>query len=220
MMAENDESNNIKIKKNIIRVYCYSGSILAVIVLALVLAYIYNRSLTTEYSKKIKQLFTSIISEKKKFLKNAVERTIFLIQHETNVVKKQYPLSRYGLERINKIVMNKVTPLIRNLRLVDNGYIWVNLIVNYDGGERYAIRKIHPNLPATEGTWLSTSMTDVKGNTPYLTELEGVKKNGDIFFDYYFKKFRTEDISHKLSYARLYKPFNWEVFIWMMWISL
>lgn len=47
------------------------------------------------------------------------------------------------------------------------------------------------------------------GARPYLKELEGVKKDGEIFFTYHFKK-KTEDrIAEKLTYAKLYKRYNW-----------
>lgn len=88
-----------------------------------------------------------------------------------------------------------------------DAYMWVNEIINYDGGDNYAIRRIHPN--AEEGVYLSTSMTDIKGNFPYLEELEGVKDDGEVFFTYYFKKLATDEISEKLTYAKLYERFDW-----------
>lgn len=93
----------------------------------------------------------------------------------------------------------------------ENSYIWVNEVLNYEGGDDYAIRRIHPNLRDTVGTKLSTNMTDVKGTTPYKTELEGVKQHGELFFTYYFKKMGSETISEKLTYAKLYKDFDWIV---------
>ena len=93
----------------------------------------------------------------------------------------------------------------------ENSYIWVNEVVNWDGGDGYAIRRIHPNLRDTAGTLLSTSMTDIKGNTPYKTELEGVKEHGELFFTYYFQKKDSKEISEKLTYAKLYKDYNWIV---------
>jgi len=92
-----------------------------------------------------------------------------------------------------------------------DSYIWINEVVNYEGGPDYAIRRIHPNLKDTEGMLLSTEMTDIEGNHPYLEELEGVKKYGEIFFTYFFKKKSSDTISRKLTYARLYKDFNWIV---------
>ena len=88
-----------------------------------------------------------------------------------------------------------------------DAYMWVNEIIDYDGGDNYAIRRIHPN--AEEGIYLSTSMTDIKGNFPYLEELEGVKDDGEVFFTYYFKKLSTDEISEKLTYAKLYERFDW-----------
>jgi len=82
-------------------------------------------------------------------------------------------------------------------------------MVLYDGGDNYAIRRVHPNLIDTEGMLLSTNMTDIKGNYPYLTELEGVKKEGEIFYQYYFKKNNSDVISEKVTYAKLYKEYNW-----------
>ncbi|SFJ21004.1 diguanylate cyclase (GGDEF) domain-containing protein [Desulfomicrobium apsheronum] len=108
-------------------------------------------------------------------------------------------------------VKNRIKDLIRAVRLGDDGYIWINEIINYDGGDDYAIRLVHPNLPHTEGLKLSTKMQDINGDFPYKTELDGVKINGDLYFDYYFKKMNTDNISHKLTYAKLYKPYNWVI---------
>jgi hypothetical protein len=87
----------------------------------------------------------------------------------------------------------------------------VNRIVNYAGGDQYAIRQIHPNLPDTEGQWLSTNTTDIRGNRPYEVELNGVKEKGELYFEYYFKKLDSDKIAHKMSFAKLYKPWDWIV---------
>ena len=69
----------------------------------------------------------------------------------------------------------------------DGSYIWVNQVVDYDGGDGYAIRRIHPNLRDTVGTELSTDTTDIAGNHPYRDELEGVKAHHErYYYTYYF----------------------------------
>ena len=88
-------------------------------------------------------------------------------------------------------------------------YIWVNEVLDYDGGEDYARRLIHPNLRETEGTLLSTQMEDIAGNLPYLQELEGIRENGEVFFTYNFKKLESDEIGEKLSYAKLYEDYDW-----------
>ncbi|AAO35541.1 sensor histidine kinase, putative virS [Clostridium tetani E88] len=110
---------------------------------------------------------------------------------------------------IEEKVKNNIKNRIRKTVLENNDYIWINEILNYNGGDGYAIRLVHPNLLEEEGTKLSTNTKDIKGNLPYLNELEGIKKDGEIFHYYYFKKNGTNYISHKLSYAKLYPKYNW-----------
>ncbi len=112
-------------------------------------------------------------------------------------------------EYIDENVKLEVIEKIRNFKFYNDSYIWINEVINYDGGKDYAIRRVHPNLPETEGIYLSTDMTDVEGNLPYLEELEGVNKNGEIFFTYFFKKLNSDTVSEKLTYAKLYKDYDW-----------
>ena len=199
------------IEKNKIRLYYYLGPVSAIIFLSLLLSLIYTKSLNHEFNKKISQLSTGIISEKKAFLKNAVNRTISLIESERELVKQEFASTGLSQDQMDSISMDRISYRIRKLRLIDDGYIWVNRIVNYEGGEQYAVRQIHPNLPDTEGQWLSTNTTDIRGNRPYKVELNGVKEKGELYFEYYFKKLNSDKIAHKMSYAKLYKPWDWVV---------
>ena len=79
------------------------------------------------------------------------------------------------------------------------------------GGENYAIRKIHPNLTDTEGMLLSTSMQDITGAYPYLEELEGIREHGEILYTYHFKNLLNDEIQLKVTYACYYEPFQWIV---------
>lgn len=147
-----------------------------------------------------------IIRSKREFIQDAVNRTIQEIEQE----RARCAENRGGAcdEEAAKI---RLRESIRAIRLKDNGYIWINAVLNYGGGDNYAYRFVHPNLPKTEGMMLSTSMRDIKGNLPYRMELEGVKEHGEIFFDYWFKKKGSEHIQHKLTFAKLYRPYDWIV---------
>lgn len=114
-------------------------------------------------------------------------------------------------ENLNKTVQADIADLIHNTKFENDSYIWVNEILDYNGGDGYAIRRIHPNLPETEGTYLSTNTADVAGNLPYQTELDGINKDGEIFFTYYFKKLNSDEIAKKITYAKLYKEYNWVI---------
>lgn len=203
--------NRHSIEKNKIRVYYYLGSISAVLFILISISGTYSHSLTQEYQRKIEQLSSGIINEKKRFLKNAVDRTITMINCDLKQMQQESASKKLNPEYTKKSCIDLVSRHIRELRLIDNGYVWVNKVVNYDGGDKYAIRQIHPNLPHTEGDWLSTNTEDIKGNKPYKIELDGIKKDGEIYFEYYFKKMDSNKIAHKMSYAKLYKPLDWIV---------
>jgi len=112
---------------------------------------------------------------------------------------------------LDGIVRDRAKKLIRSVRFDSNRYVWVNEILNYTGGDGYAVRVVHPNLPETEGELLSTLTQDSNGDFPYKEELEGVKASGELYFSYYFKKMGSDEVSKKLTYAKLYKPFDWVV---------
>ncbi len=211
MLKLKTRTSAIRIEKNIIRRYFYIGSLSAIALIASFLSLTYTQSLEKELTTKIEQLSASIINEKKLFLRNAVERTFFLIDNVRAQVKLDNADKELSAEQIEAISVKQIGTLIRSLRLVNDGYIWVNHIIDYSGGDNYAVRLIHPNLPESEGMLLSTNMTDSQGNRPYAVELEGINRHGELYFEYYFKKMDSEKIAHKMSFAKLYKPYNWVV---------
>ena len=127
------------------------------------------------------------------------------------VIKKNNIEGIFGVSKsyIDGLVKLEIADIIRTRKFSSDSYIWINEVINYDGGKNYALVKVHPNLESLEGTYLSTDIEDINGNLPYLEELEGIKKDGELFFNYYFKKLNTSEISEKISYAKLYKDFNW-----------
>ena len=194
-----------------IRRYLYSGFLSVIILSVLLLSSTYIHHSEKELATKIEQLSTSIINEKKLFLRNAVERTFYLIDSERERVKRENSLNKLTEEQLESRTVEVIHALLHKLRLVNDGYIWVNQILDYAGGDNYAIRLIHPNLPDSENMFLSTNMTDIQGNRPYEVELNGINKHGELYFEYYFKKMNSEMIAHKMSFAKLYKPFDWVI---------
>ena len=202
----------VRIEKKRIRFYLYFGSIASIVLLTGFLFTIYTNHLEKSLSAQTGQLSTSIINEKKIQLRGTIDSTIAFIDFTRATVATEWSSKGVSQEKINDITIEIVSKYIRNLRPADKkGYIWVNHILNYQGGDGYAIRKIHPNLPDTEGMLLSTDMVDSLGNKSYQTELDGINKEGEVFFEYYFKKIDSEKISRKLSFIKLYPPFDWTI---------
>ena len=110
---------------------------------------------------------------------------------------------------IDESVKQEVAEMLRGRKFSNDSYIWINEVINYEGGKNYAIRRVHPNLVETEGIYLSTDAQDIKGNLPYLIELEGVKEKGEVFYSDYFKELNSLVVSERISYAKLYKDYHW-----------
>lgn len=115
-------------------------------------------------------------------------------------------------ENLDKEAQKHIYTTIHASKYGQNGYVWVNEVVNYEGGDNYAIRRIHPVLQTGEGQYLSTNVKDVKGNIHcsigYATVIEGdtfetlfsradkalyhVKKNGKNNFASYSPEMEKE----------------------------
>lgn len=147
----------------------------------------------------------------------AVLRSKFLHGLENGDISDIVGIQGYfvGVRISEGIIEAEVTKIMKKLFhsyvLDSEGYIWVNKVLDYNGGEGYGIRLIHPNLIETEGKRLSTETRDLMGNLPYLTELNGIKKDGEVLQTYYFKKKNSDIVTHKMSYAKLYPAFDWIV---------
>lgn len=145
------------------------------------------------------------------------------VEHRQGILTGEYFISeevefegyKIFLSALDSSVKKLVEETLRNRLYTDvyfeDSYIWVNEVINYEGGDGYGRRLIHPNLRDTEGTLLSTDMEDIAGGKPYLVELEGIKKNGELFSTYYFKKLTTDTIEKKLTFAKLYEEYDWIV---------
>ncbi len=112
-------------------------------------------------------------------------------------------------EEADELAKERAKGRLRKLRTENQGYFWINQVLDYAGGDDYALRLVHPNMPETEGMLLSTELRDADGRLPYLIELEGVKKDGEVFSIYRFKKPGVDELGLKMSYAKLYRDFDW-----------
>jgi len=170
--------------------------------------YIESSNQKRVYTKTINTLEDLTIKNYKNNLKDTVETAINYIDFLYLDIKDKESKSQ---DEIKKELTNKLRSVFYKVNEENKRYVWINEVVNFDGGKDYAIRVIHPNLKNTEGAKLSTFIKDIKGNKPYLVELEGIKKEGEIFFNYYFKELNSQRVSEKITYAKIYKPLNWIV---------
>lgn len=162
---------------------------------------------------EIKTIYQNSIYQQKQYIKNTVENDIKYIDLVKKDVEKRWSEEKkfYSVSDVKAEVTRIVRQKLYSEHYSNDGYVWINEVRDYDGGDGYAIRLIHPNLKDTEGIQLSTRTKDAKGNLPYKEELEGIKKDGHISYSYYFEELKSKKISKKMSYAAIYKEYNWIV---------
>lgn len=158
-----------------------------------------------------REIYDNVLTVQKHHLRNTVNNLIDDIDGERLSLREEHP--DWSQQQIDETVKRHIYERIHHTNYDDNAYIWVEQVLNYDGGDRYAIRLIHPNLTKTEGCYLSTNMTDLHGNHPYADELSGIRHDGEVFHTYYFKKLDSDEVTEKMAYAKLYKDFDWIISI-------
>lgn len=149
----------------------------------------------------------STLEQREKMIQYTVDNIIRDIDMQRETLKKDNP--ELTEEEIENKVIESLYQKVHHDEYADGAYVWVEKVLDYSGGDQYAIRLMHPNLTNTEGSYLSTEDTDKKGNYLYKKELDGVLNDGYVFQTYYFPKFHSDVISKKVSYSRLYKDYDW-----------
>jgi len=151
--------------------------------------------------------YDATLSVKKNMLYEYVNNMIIYLDDECEIYLKEHPEA--GDEELEEAMLTLARRRIYEEQHADGAYMWVQKVLDYRGGDDYAIRLIHPNLSDTEGCYLSTNEVNQMGMKPYMIELEGIVSDGEIFQNYAFKKLESDEVSEKVTYAKLYERFDW-----------
>ncbi len=175
-------------------------------IVSLVLVLLFSRAITMITAQ---MTYDATLEVKKSMLKENVDNMISYLDKCADEYMNDHPgASDKELEdAIHDIAYRKIYSETH----VDGTYMWVQKVLDYNGGDGYAIRLIHPNLSDTEGDLLSTETVNPSGIKAYEEELEGVKANGAVYLSYEFKKLDSDEVTAKETYSRLYDRFDWIV---------
>ena len=167
-------------------------------------------AVVTFASTELKGIFyKNTLDIKREFYKDSVENLKIEIDAMRTQLKSANPYITLTEEK--KAVEKFLREIFYSADLEDESYMWVQEIKNYNGGDDYAVRLIHPNLRDTEGLLLSTNSDDGFGNFPFKRELEGINKKGSVFFTYQFQTRNSDSKTMKITYSSLYKDFDWTI---------
>ncbi len=126
-------------------------------------------------------------------LQNAVNTAYSIIV----AVEKEYDLNLEEKKR-------KAAAMIKALRYgpENKDYFWIN--------DMHPTMVMHPYKPKLDGQDL-TGFKDPNGKKLFVEFVNTCRENGEGFVDYYWPKYGADQPQPKLSFVKLFKPWNWVI---------
>ncbi len=213
MASRNYNANSMKksynFLNNIILIPLFSTIIFLIFSL---FAYTYSN---LEEGKKIVQDYENkLIQDKKNNLKDRVNFVIECIEDKQKIIQKEISKGHFSKKEIEKLKNNAQRDIIRTINelLPKSGdYIFIYKILNFNGGDKFAVMIANPNRKDLLGKYISSHYKDAKGFKFREAFLKKIKINQEAFVKYYYKKPHSKKISPKISYFKLIKGWNWVV---------
>ena len=140
-------------------------------------------------------LENALMQSKKEVIKEMTGSVIGSLKHLQNRVE-QGELSQEAAKTMAK-------EMIKAMRYGHDfkDYFWISDI--------NAFMVMHPYLPELDGQDL-TDFKDMKGNPVFKDFAKVIREEGDGFVEYYWQwKDQPDQIAHKISYIREFKPWGW-----------
>jgi len=132
-----------------------------------------------------------------------------------SIIFNKYMLST-GIynKKIESEIQQKVISFIYNMRFgaKNRGYISVAKILNYKGGKAFAKVVALPVNPSMVGKLLNDDKKDAKGKLYRKEYLKIANTTKEGFVSYWFYKYSDKIVKPKISYVKLYKPWDWLIF--------
>ncbi len=188
-------------ENNIARVIIISITIILFALLIFTVYFSIDRQYI-EFEKELNNLKKERINNQKILLKREVDSVV----HFINFINKNENFS-------NKMAMKTIKEYINSVRFGEKrlNYIFVYKIIDFNGGDRFAKMFINPNRPDLVNRYISSKYKDADGKMFREQFLQDIKKQGESFVIYRYKKPKTKKKILKLSYFRLYKKYNWVI---------
>ena len=185
--------------KNISKIIMIT-TILIILSNTLLISLFYYKNQINEYDEAVKSLKNENINKQKKDIKKDINHLISMIEYK-------YTLEQLKTQKIRdeiKVWLNSI-PFDKQ----KSDYVFVYMLLNKDGGDKFAKMIINPNRPDIIGKYISTSYQDVNGFNFREKFMDDIRLKGDSTVSYAYKKTTTTKVEEKISYFKYYEPLNW-----------
>ena len=180
-------------------------------------------SLGKRGEEEIASIKTMMMKEKKEKLKDLVKNTYAIMESSYNAAHDSQKVAEAYKDKLKNIVditynamksidsrsdltanqkKQSALNIIKDMRYNNNDYIWIN--------DMHPTMVMHPIKPALNGKNLS-DFKDPNGKHLFNEFVEVCREKGEGFVDYMWPKPGYDKPVPKLSYVKLFKPWNWIV---------
>ncbi len=180
----------------------------------------YYKIIVKDISKKVPILYMSITKTTKpqKFKNNFIykKKTKDGIKYcMYRLIHHKYLLTIYAynqaIEKISKkIIINRANNFKYGIK--GDGYIIITKILKFKGGNNFAKILALRIKPQMVGKMISDTKKDARGEFYRKKYMKMLNKYGEGYESYYFFKDKSNNKQyHKITFFKIYKPYNWLV---------
>ncbi len=193
------------------------------LVFGFVLLFLSLRSIEKQGDQGLKIIHSTMLNDKKEKLTDLVRNTFEILSseyktaHDMTKIAKAYQselqsvvnlafssiqaiYDRQDLSEADKKM--QALAVVKSMRYAGNNYLWIN--------DMQPVMVMHPIKPSLDGKDL-TDFKDPNGKHLFTEMVKVCRDKGEGFVDYMWPKPGEEKPVAKLSFVRLFKPWNWVI---------
>lgn len=189
-------------EKNVSKFIIYLFIIIMSLMVGLI-SYYYVKNTYDDFDKDMEQFVQEYYITQKQSIKKEVEIVLDLIKYKALVATPE----------TEQEIKQEVVRMLHNISFQEgkSNYVFVYEVKDIKGGNEFAVMLVNPNRPDLLGKSISTNYEDENGKRFREEFLQDIRKNGESFTQYAYKKPYDENIKQKLSYFKYFEEWNWIV---------
>jgi signal transduction histidine kinase len=167
------------------------------------ISYFYVKNTYDDFDKDMEQFVQEYYTTQKQSIKKEVEIVLDIIKYKALVATAE----------TEEEIKQEVVRMLHNISFQEgkSNYVFVYEVKDLQGGNEFAVMLVNPNRPDLLGKSISTNYEDENGKRFREDFLNDIRKNGESFTQYAYKKPYDENIKQKLSYFKYFSEWNWIV---------
>jgi signal transduction histidine kinase/CheY-like chemotaxis protein len=199
----------------------FAITLIILLTAVLLIGFLWIKDKQAQFEKDVLYLKQSYIQEKKTIIRAQVEDAINYAEYQKTLaderlrselqarIDESYDISlgiynKFKGIKSDKDIQGFIKEALRAIRFFNGrGYFYVY--------EMNGLGVMHGANPKFEGNHIIYNFTDAKGNYPLREIIKEVSKDGKGFVNFYFFRPNSTEQEPKLSYNRVFEPYNWVI---------